>query len=80
MSDALQPNILWQNDGGGRLTDGTGAYGTSANGPGFAGGHSIGAAWGDVDNDGKSLELDLPKKDDRPVRKVVRNQQSLKPT
>jgi len=48
----LQPNILWQNDGRGRLTDVTGAYGTSANGPGFAGGHSIGAAWGDFDNDG----------------------------
>ena len=48
----LQPNILWQNDGKGKLTDITGAFGALANGPGFGGGHSIGAAWGDFDNDG----------------------------
>ena len=48
----LQPNILWQNDGKGNLTDITGAFGALANGHGFGGGHSIGAAWGDFDNDG----------------------------
>ena len=48
----LQPNILWQNDGKGKLSDVTGAFGALANGPGFGGGHSIGAAWGDFDNDG----------------------------
>ena len=48
----LQPNILWNNDGDGNLTDTTQAQGVIANGPGFAGGHSIGAAWGDFDNDG----------------------------
>ena len=34
------------------MTDITGAFGALANGPGFGGGHSIGAAWGDFDNDG----------------------------
>ena len=48
----LQPNILWQNDGKGKFKDITGDYGALANGPGFGGGHSIGAAWGDFDNDG----------------------------
>ena len=48
----LQPNILWQNDGSGTFADITSAHGAIANGPGFAGGHSIGAAWGDFDNDG----------------------------
>jgi len=48
----LQPNILWQNDGKGKFTDITGDFGALANGPGFGGGHSIGASWGDFDNDG----------------------------
>lgn len=48
----LQPNILWQNDGKGAFSDVTGALGAIANGPGFGGGHSIGAVWGDFDNDG----------------------------
>ena len=48
----LQPNILWQNDGNGKFTDITGDFGALANGPGFGGGHSIGASWGDFDNDG----------------------------
>ena len=48
----LQPNVLWQNDGKGKLTDITGSHGALANGPGFGGGHSIGASWGDFDNDG----------------------------
>lgn len=49
----LQPNQLWRLTGEGRLRDlapGSGALATS---PGFAGGHSIGAAWGDFDNDGQ---------------------------
>lgn len=52
----LQPNVMWINDGGGHFKNGameSNAVGTSDE---FAGGHSIGAAWGDFDNDGK---LDL---------------------
>lgn len=48
----LQPNILWQNNGKGKFLDITGEFGALANGPGFGGGHSIGASWGDFDNDG----------------------------
>ena len=48
----LQPNVLWHNDGKGHLTDVTAAYNAIATSPGFDGGHSIGAAWGDFDNDG----------------------------
>ncbi|MCY2938670.1 MAG: CRTAC1 family protein [Planctomycetota bacterium] len=49
----LQPNVLWLNEGKGKFKDmaaGRNALGAS---PGFAGGHSIGATWGDFDNDGK---------------------------
>jgi enediyne biosynthesis protein E4 len=49
----LQPNVLWLNDGKGQLTDATEAHNAIATSPGFGGGHSIGAAWGDFDNDGK---------------------------
>lgn len=48
----LQPNQLWINDGSGKFKNNAvqlNAVGTSE---GFAGGHSIGAAWGDFDNDG----------------------------
>lgn len=48
----LQPNQLWLNDSHGKFRDAAkeaNAVGTS---PGFRGGHSIGAAWGDFDNDG----------------------------
>jgi hypothetical protein len=48
----LQPNRLWLNDGRGRLTDRAADYNVIATSPGFDGGHSIGAAWGDFDNDG----------------------------
>jgi len=43
----LQPNILWQNDG-------TGTFGDVASVIDATGGqgHSIGSAWGDIDNDG----------------------------
>ncbi|HND55372.1 MAG TPA: VCBS repeat-containing protein, partial [Pirellulaceae bacterium] len=49
----LQPNILWQNDGQARLKDVTAAKNAIGTSPGFDGGHSIGAAWGDFDNDGR---------------------------
>ncbi|HEX9792818.1 MAG TPA: CRTAC1 family protein [Planctomycetota bacterium] len=52
----LQPNLLWRNDGSGKFTDVTASHGAVATSPGFAGGHSIGAAWGDFDDDG---EFDL---------------------
>ncbi|MDA0834168.1 MAG: CRTAC1 family protein [Planctomycetota bacterium] len=49
----LQPNVLWINDGTGTFTDETVKYNALATSPGFQGGHSIGAAWGDFDNDGR---------------------------
>jgi hypothetical protein len=52
----LQPNLLWLNDGKGVFTDQAAAFNAVATSPGFEGGHSIGAAWGDFDNDG---EFDL---------------------
>jgi hypothetical protein len=48
----LQPNQLWHNDGKGRFQDVASNYNAVATSPGFEGGHSIGAAWGDFDNDG----------------------------
>lgn len=48
----LQPNLLWLNDGKGDLKEVAGEYGVVATKPGFRGGHSIGAAWGDFNNDG----------------------------
>jgi hypothetical protein len=48
----LQPNNLWINDGSGTFTDSAAkenALGTTAP---FSGGHSIGSAWGDFDQDG----------------------------
>jgi hypothetical protein len=49
----LQPNQLWLNDGKGRFKDVAAEYNALATSPGFPGGHSIGAAWGDFDNDGR---------------------------
>lgn len=48
----LQPNQLWLNDGSGRFKEVAAEYNVVATSPGFPGGHSIGAAWGDFDNDG----------------------------
>lgn len=48
----LQPNVLWMNDGTGKFRDVAADYNAVASSPGFPGGHSIGAAWGDFDNDG----------------------------
>ncbi len=52
----LQPNELWLNDGKGGLRNVAAEYNAVATSPGFDGGHSIGAAWGDFDDDG---EIDL---------------------
>ncbi|MFM2095663.1 MAG: hypothetical protein RIS70_2787, partial [Planctomycetota bacterium] len=48
----LQPNQLFVNDGKGQLKDEATDRNALATSPGFGGGHSIGAAWGDFDNDG----------------------------
>lgn len=48
----LQPNTLWVNDGKGQFSDLAVKFNAVATSPGFEGGHSIGAAWGDFDNDG----------------------------
>ena len=48
----LQPNVLWMNNGTGAFTDAAPALNAAGTSPGFEGGHSIGAAWGDFDNDG----------------------------
>lgn len=49
----LQPNQLYQRDGKGGFKDVAAACNALATSPGFDGGHSIGAAWGDFDNDGE---------------------------
>ena len=48
----LQPNVLRLNDGKGGFRDAAAEYNVVATSPGFEGGHSIGAAWGDFDSDG----------------------------
>ena len=48
----LQPNLLWQNDGSAKFVDVATSHNALATWKGFPGGHSIGAAWGDFDNDG----------------------------
>ncbi|MBX7132221.1 MAG: CRTAC1 family protein [Fimbriimonadaceae bacterium] len=48
----LQPNQLWLNDGKGVFRDAAAEYGVVATSPGFDGGHSIGASWGDFNGDG----------------------------
>jgi hypothetical protein len=48
----LQPNVLWLGYGVGKFRDVAVEFGADATSPGFDGGHSIGAAWGDFDNDG----------------------------
>jgi hypothetical protein len=49
----LQPNSLLINDGKAGFTDEASARGAAATSPGFDGGHSIGACFGDFDNDGR---------------------------
>ena len=48
----LQPNLLWLNDGKAGFKEVAAEYGVIATKPGFGGGHSIGASWGDFNNDG----------------------------
>ena len=48
----LQPNLLWINDGNAKFKESAPEYNATATWGGFNGGHSIGAAWGDFDNDG----------------------------
>lgn len=48
----LQPNLLWLNDGRAGLKEVASQYNVTATKPGFGGGHSIGASWGDFNNDG----------------------------
>ena len=75
----LQPNVLWLNDGQGHFKDMTGAYDAVATSPGFDGGHSIGAAWGDFDNDGR-FDLfagnfaHVDDRGDQPKSRFLRNQ------
>lgn len=52
----LQPNQLWAGQRDGSLKDVAAEMNALATSPGFAGGHSIGACWGDFDGDG---EIDL---------------------
>lgn len=52
----LQPNLLWLNDGKGHFRNAAPEFNVVATSKGFEGGHSIGAAWGDFNNDG---EFDL---------------------
>ena len=48
----LQPNLLWVNDGAGNFENKALTLNAIATSDKFGGGHSIGAAWGDFDNDG----------------------------
>jgi len=52
----LAPNLLWENDGQGRFTNVAAQRGVDGDGQLGAWGHTIGSAWGDLDNDG---HLDL---------------------
>lgn len=74
----LQPNELWHNDGKGHFRDVAPEANAVATSPGFDGGHSIGAAWGDFDDDG---EIDLfagnfahvDSRGDQPKSRFLRN-------
>jgi hypothetical protein len=52
----LQPNLLWRNDGKGKFTNVAREFGAAGNLRQGCYGHTIGSAWGDLDNDG---HLDL---------------------
>ena len=73
----LQPNLLWRNDGSLNFTDVAHEYGVAGDGELGAYGHTIGSAWGDLDDDG---HIDLfvgnfshsPAYQDRPM--FLRNQ------
>jgi hypothetical protein len=48
----LELNMLWRNNGSGALTDVAAAMGADGADPSFGAAHTIGSAWGDLDNDG----------------------------
>lgn len=48
----LQPNLLWDRNGSGNFENKAPASNVVATSDTFGGGHSIGAAWGDFNNDG----------------------------
>ena len=50
----LEENVLWQNNGSGAFTDVTVSVGADepTSWQGYGGAHTIGSAWGDLDNDG----------------------------
>jgi hypothetical protein len=52
----LQPNLLWKNDGTGKFSEVAKTYGVAGHEKLGCYGHTIGSAWGDLDNDG---HLDL---------------------
>lgn len=75
----LQPNLLWLNDGKAVLKEVASDYGVVATDSGFGGGHSIGASWGDFDNDGR-IDLfagnfaHVDGRGDQPKSRFLRNQ------
>jgi len=75
----LQPNQLLINGGNAKFTDRASEFNVVATSPGFDGGHSIGAAWGDFDSDG-NMDLfagNFAHRDDRgdqPKSRFLRNE------
>lgn len=75
----LQPNMLWVNDGNGQFRDAASEYNAIATSEGFGGGHSIGAAWGDFNNDGHTDLFagnfaHVDSRGDQPKSRFLRNQ------
>ena len=66
----LQPNVLWVNDGSGNLQDVTKAFNALATSEGFDGGHAVGSAWGDFDNDGN---FDLFAEEEELKKEILKN-------
>jgi len=65
----LQPNLLWRNDGNMVFTDVADEYGVAS------GGHTIGSAWGDLDDDGHiDLFVGNFSHSGQPPPKFLRNQ------